>query len=172
MQHNRIAALWICAVAMMIGSWMMAAANNPTACTDGPSVCTSANTCGGSSGTCTIQIIRGNLANGTVSPIINGNPTALQEFCVVEGNNVTWVTADATSFTDIRFPSNTYFGKSSFGSDSINSTTVTAANTGCSTFGISNCSYDGTQCGNSDPKVVIKGGQKRQPPPRRHKDEQ
>jgi surface antigen len=164
MQREVLARSWALATLMLVVSWFPAFADTPGTCNYAPGTyCTSSNTCGNGSGTtCQVQIVRANLANGTVSPVINGTATALAAFCIPAGTSVTWITSDATSFTDIRFSSTYPFGKSSFGSDSMNSITNTVSNSGsgtsCYTFSVSNCTYAGTTCNNSDPKVVIQGG--------------
>jgi len=155
-----LARFGLLAVLMVTLPWLAATADTPGTCADTQSECTPTNTCTGSP--CQIAITRAGLANGTVSPYINGTATPLALFCVAPSStNVVWITSDATSFTDVRFSSTNAFGKTSFGSDSQNSATAPVSGSGCYTFAVSNCTYDTTQCGHSDPRVIIKSSGKR-----------
>lgn len=159
------------AVLIVTFPWLAATASAPGTCTDTQAECTPTNTCTGSP--CQIAITRAGLANGTVSPYINGTATPLAFFCVApSSSNVVWITSDATSFSDVRFSSTNAFGKTSFGSDSLNnSAPAPVSGAGCYTFAVSNCTYDGTQCGNTDPRVVIKSsGIKKKRHAEEHKD--
>jgi hypothetical protein len=163
MRHN-FATLWLCAVAVITWPFATLSASNPSTCSDTPTICNSSNTCGGGPGTsCSVQVTRAGLQNGSVNIYLNGAFTPLQEFCVQQGSYVVWNVGDASSFAGVRFPNTTMFGKSSFTLDSINGYTATmnGTATGCYDFAVTSCSFDGTQCANTDPKVVIKGGQTR-----------